>query len=343
MRSLDAPARDLFNTIYDVRVEQGVTVPPEEMEPWLRQQFGSVQAVRSQRIVKILNNVTLEGALYNPLRALRPMPPAPPLSPDSPTPDDPLRDPVHNTTEDPFGRVLGYHAVTGANIAKADVHHAVIVFDEFDPLSFDTDLVVDYLDTAWQWVETANRHNKDAIYPFILWNVGERAGSSVTHGHAQALLGKGRHYAQVEALRRSAAAYVNGGISGYFRDIFAVQNALGLASESNRTRTYVSLTPRTGREVVTLASGVDHDLFREMARVLTVFRDYLGVRAFNVALTPPPLSQTSEDWSGFPVVVRYLDRGNPDARPSGLATMELYGEPVIASNPFEVARALLEK
>src|SRR3712207_8509417 len=47
--------------------------PPEAMRPWIERSFGSVEAVREQRIVKVTNRVTLQGTLFNGLRASRPL------------------------------------------------------------------------------------------------------------------------------------------------------------------------------------------------------------------------------------------------------------------------------
>jgi hypothetical protein len=54
----------------------------------------------------------------------------------------------------------------------------------------------------------------------------------------------------------------------------------------------------------------------------------------------PPIAEVEEDWSGFPVVVRIVDRGDPDSKVSDVGAMELYAASVIASDPFAVAGAL---
>ncbi len=83
----------------------------------------------------------------------------------------------------------------------ADAHHAVLVFDVHDPLAFDTETVVDLLRTGREWAERARRDDPDAVNYLLIWNCLWRAGSSIIHGHAQALLGSGSHYAAVERLR----------------------------------------------------------------------------------------------------------------------------------------------
>ena len=54
----------------------------------------------------------------------------------------------------------------------------------------------------------------------------------------------------------------------------------------------------------------------------------------------PPVAEVEEDWSGFPTVVRIVDRGDPANRTSDMGAMELYAASVVASDPFRVAEAL---
>jgi hypothetical protein len=54
----------------------------------------------------------------------------------------------------------------------------------------------------------------------------------------------------------------------------------------------------------------------------------------------PPLGPTEEDWSGFPYVVRIVDRGDPFDRTMDMATMELYASSVLFSDPFDVMEML---
>ncbi|HID62917.1 MAG TPA: hypothetical protein EYP49_09300, partial [Anaerolineae bacterium] len=66
-------ARAIFDRIFHVSTTVGQLNPPETMRQWIEGYFGSVEAVKSQRIVKITNLVTMEGSLFNELRASRPM------------------------------------------------------------------------------------------------------------------------------------------------------------------------------------------------------------------------------------------------------------------------------
>src|SRR3972149_7067727 len=62
-----------FERIFSVSVAQGQLIAPVEMHAWITRLFGSVDATSRQKIVKVTNLVTLEGALFNELRSRRPI------------------------------------------------------------------------------------------------------------------------------------------------------------------------------------------------------------------------------------------------------------------------------
>ena len=70
--SLSAEDGALFRRIFAVSTVTGELRIPWNMEPWVRQCFGSVEAVTKQKIVRVTNLVTQEEALFNRLRQHRP-------------------------------------------------------------------------------------------------------------------------------------------------------------------------------------------------------------------------------------------------------------------------------
>jgi len=74
--------------------------------------------------------------------------------------------------------------------------------------------------------------------------------------------------------------------------------------------------------------------------VLVCYRDKLDVSSFNLVICAPPLAPTEENWEGFPVLVRIVDRGNPTSRTCDIGAMELYAANVVSSDPLKVARVL---
>jgi hypothetical protein len=72
-----------------------------------------------------------------------------------------------------------------------------------------------------------------------------------------------------------------------------------------------------------------------VAETLIAYRDRVGVRSFNLALWRPPLGEPS-GWEWLPPIVRIVDRGDPLVRPSDIGAMELYGTPIVGTDPYEV-------
>ena len=334
----------LVRRILDVTETTGRLDPPESMESWIEKSFGSVEAVREQRIVKVTNRVTLEGTLFNGLRASRPLDTGVDTDLESEieaTRGDPFCNPERGTPADTFGRVRGEHSVTASNIAKYDGFHGIIVFDDHNPLHFTPEKVSDYISVGLKWGREAREADPEARYLFLMWNCLWRAGGSIIHGHAQVTATRGMHYPKVERLRRAAASYREDHGSNYFDDLYSLHDALGLGIPAPEgVRAFASLTPVKEKEVVILGPDLrDEALRRTVAKALRGYVETLGVGSFNVAFYLPPLSGAEEDWSGFPVVVHLVDRGDPSNRTSDVGAMELYAASVVATDPFEVVRA----
>ena len=344
--------RALAGRLFDVISTTGRLEVPEEMRGWVEENFGSVDAVRKQKIVRITNRVTLEGTLFNGLRALRPFD-ASDSTPDllqreiEDTRGDQFCAPGKGTPSDVFGRVRGSYSITASNVAKYDGFHGLVVFDDHNPLSFTPEKVDDYVSVALEWIERVLEEDPEAKYPFLMWNCLWRAGSSVVHGHAQVTAARGAHYPKVERLRRAALEYRSTYGSDYFSDLFRVHEALGLEIPPppeglSDVRGFASLTPAKEKEVVLFGPNLGKPLRRLFASVLERYTRDLGVSSFNVAFYLPPASHAEEDWSFFPVMIHMLDRGNPANRTSDIGAMELYAAPVVSSDPFQVARLLRE-
>ncbi len=337
--------RERFERIFHVDTSVGRLNPPAAMLEWIEESFGSVDAAREQRVVRVTNLVTMEGALFNELRAKRPVVRQKPVELEALIQQErggAFCKPLERTPEDTFGRIQGKYSVTASNIAKFDGFAGVVVFDEHDPLDFTKEQIADYIDTGMAWLEKAHETDEEAKYPFWLWNCLWRAGASIVHGHAQMILAREQHYAKVEGLRRAALAYREATGHNYFDDLHEAHDVLGLASEMNGTRILVYLAPVKEKEVLLLSPSLDEGLKDSIHRVLDCYVRRLHVSSFNVAILMPPLGPTEEDWSGFPCVVRIVDRGDPFNRTVDVAAMELYASSVIFSDPFDVVEVLRE-
>jgi hypothetical protein len=342
--------RALVERLFAVEAAEGVIAPPAAMEPWLAETFGSVEAVLQQRVVRVMNRWTFEGAAFNPLRARRPISGAEPASGVSvsqrsvsqrieSTRGDDFCDPERRTPSEVFGRVRVGRVSAASNVAKADGWHAVLIFDEHDPLAIDMQGVVDLLATAELWAAHVRERDLSAQHLFLGWNCLWRAGASQVHGHAQVTLSAGMAQARVEGWRAAAERYHRETGGDYFADLAEAHRTLGLAAEIGPVARFALLTPAKEREIVLLAPAGDglSGIAAPLAQTLRVMLDDMSVQAFNVAVFGPPLGDVDERWTGFPLVVRLVDRGNPNSDASDVAAMELFGSSVIGSDPFEIA------
>ncbi|MDO8473628.1 MAG: hypothetical protein Q7T05_07420 [Dehalococcoidia bacterium] len=347
VESMPPENRHLFDRIFDLNAVTGYLDPPPEMIPWIEKQFGPISGVVEQKITRITNKITFEGALYNRLRASRPIEMIEKLSIQASIIDnarnDPLHDPLKMTPEDAFGRIQGKYCVTASNIAKYDGFHGLVIFENPNPLSFDREHVHDYMDTAWRWAQRAHRFDPESKYYLFIWNCLRRAGASLLHGHAQMTLSRKSHYAKVEQLRQGALRYKEQYDTNYFDDLFRVHDMLGLALENDGVRTMAYLTPIKEKEIMVLAPEYGDHLKDAVYEMLSALRDAMNVTSFNLAMYMPPLAETPESWEGFPVIARAVDRGQPKSASCDIGTMELYAASVISSDPFQTARLLMDK
>ena len=340
--ALPSDARARFDRIYRAAVYETELRAPAEMVPWIERTFGSLAAVRRQRIVRVDNLVTGEGALFNSLRALRPVHAAPGAAGADEVAralqDDPWSDPYTATPEDVFGRLQGTHSVTAANVARYDAAHSLVVFADPDPLAFDAEALAGHLELAQRWFERVREHDPSACYPFLMWNCLWRAGGSIVHGHMQAAVARGGHYAKIERLRADAERYRAACGASYFDDLFSVHRALGLAfADADGLGGAAHLTPLKEKELLFRLPASFPAAAEPLFRALRHYVDALGARSFNLALLLPPLGRTPEAWDGFPPLARLVDRGSLQSRTSDIGGMELYAQSVAASDPFAVA------
>jgi hypothetical protein len=348
--ALPGSERAAFNRIFRVDAVEGRIVPPDSMRPWIERHFGAVEPTLSQRIVRVTNLVTSRGALFNSLRSRRPHSLVDQTALEAELAagaEDPLAEPLAETPADVFGRIEGNYCITGANVAKFDGFHSLVVFKEHNPLRFDREMLRDYFDTGLRWAEAAHSVDPAARYYLFMWNCLWRAGASLIHGHAQVLLGREAHYPAVEGLRRIARDYRARHNSDYFDDLFRAHAAVGSGFEKEGVRIMANVAPTKEHEVLLLAPKLDDSLKDRTYEALACLRDGLGVASFNLALYLPPIAPVeegraskSEDWRGFPAIVHIVDRGDLTARTSDIGAMELYVASVIASDPLRLARLL---
>lgn len=343
---LNREERAVFDRIFQVSISLGELIPPPEMHAWIARQFGSVEATLKQKIVRVTNLVTLEGALFNELRSRRPIDMKENLSLLEEIGNhegDPFCKADTGTPADIFGRVRGQHCITASNVAKYDAFSGLVIFDEHNPLSFDREMVYDYVETALEWGKKAHEVDPLAKYFFMMWNCLWKSGATLVHGHFQMTLTREMHYPKVESLRRAALSYRNEYGRDYFDDLYEAHRMVGCAFEAGDTRMIVNLAPVKEKEVLIISDAVEDGIKESIYQVAEAMTKAMGVTSFNLVLYMPPIAPVEEDWSGFPFIARMVDRGDPASRNSDMGAMELYASSVVSSDPLAVARLLKER
>jgi len=258
--------------------------------------------------------------------------------------DDPFEDPLGNTPLSPWGgRERGKFCVSAENIAKFDVQHALVIFDETHPLRFTRDEVIDYLDVACEVWEHQHEADPKRVYPFLIWQAMGKSASSLIHGHLQVLMGSGQHYSKIERLRQDVQSYrrIHGG-PNFWNDYAYLHEKLGLMIRRNGTVVIASVAPLKEKEIWMMGTRMDSEYKNNVHDLLDAYVNRLGVSSFTLSIAKPPVARVNEDWTDFPVLLRLVDRGNPLSPTADMGAMELWGDSVVSSDPYDVKRVLSE-
>lgn len=339
--------KELFNRFFMVEKSIGHLRLADKMKPWARKAFGSVENVENQVIIKILNKHTFEMALFNELRAKRPI--------DVKSDEDSIKIINENaiddhfckpelwTPSDSFGRIKSKRCLTASNVAKYDQLHGLVIFKKHNPLDFSEKELQDYFRTAMKWFDKAFRTNRNAVYPFLLWNCLWKAGASIIHGHMQLVLGEGVHYAEAELYNKLRKEYSVKYNSNYFLDFYKAHEIIGLGSKARNMLVFTSLTPKKDKEVTIISEKLDKKCVKIIYQVSNCLVKELGVDSFNLGVILPPLGKDEKgdgwraSWKGFPVIARIVSRGSLSNKTSDIGGMEMFANSrVIETDPYKV-------
>lgn len=360
LKKEDRDSFNLFSSIFNVSSASGELGIPLSFREKVRTYFGNkdeqgniiepkkevIERIKTQKVVKTYNKWVGEGSLFNSLRASRPG-----MKPEEQSLEKKkiqeyiekskkncdFCEPEKYTPDDVFGRIEGKHCITGANIAKYDAWSSMIFFKKHNPLDFTQDELSDYINTGFKWFKKVYNYDKQFKFPFFMWNCLRKAGASQVHGHAQILMTNNIHYARVQFLRKNFRNYMQLKGRNYFKDLYNVHKALGLALDAD-INGFASITPLKEKEFIIISKdnpSKSAEVKKAIYRVLKCYIEELGVSSFNLAISCPAFGETF-----FPYIIRIVDRGSIFKSTSDIGAMELYGSSVISDDPYKVIKAL---
>ncbi len=340
IKALRGKNRAIFKEIYNITVGQGKLIIPESINNWVKQTFGTLRSVENQKIVKVFNKYTFEGAIFNELRAKRPVQNVKTNSSEmiKASEGDSFCRPREKTPYDPIGRLTNrFGGITASNISKYDEYHGLVIFKEHNPLEASAMSLASYILLARDWIMKSYEKDKEAKYPFILWNSLWRAGASIVHGHFQVLLTKNEHYAGIELLRNASKSYHRKTKNDYFKDIVRAHQAIGLGKQlTKKDDLIMPITPAKEKEswIISYRKEIDEELAMIIAKTLRNYVTKLGVESFNMGIILPPLDHS---WRNFPIIVKIIDRGSLHSSTNDIGAMELIARhSVISTDPYKV-------
>lgn len=362
LKTRDEDSFKLFNSIFQVSSASGEVGIPLSFREKVHTYFGHkdeqgniietkkevIKRIQTQKVVKTYNKWTGEGSLFNSLRAGRPG-----MRPEERSQeqkkiqeyieeskeDCDFCEPEKYTPDDVFGRIEGKHCITGANIAKYDAWNSMIFFKKHNPLDFTQDELSDYIETGFKWFKKVHNYDKQFRFPFFLWNCLQKAGASQVHGHAQILMTDQIHYAKPQFLRKIFRNYMQLTGRNYFKDLYSVHKALGLALDVDILG-FANITPLKEKEFIIISKdkpSKNENVKETIYKVLRCYIDELGVSSFNLAISCPAFGETF-----FPYIIRIIDRGSIFKPTADMGAMELYGSSVISDDPYNVIKTVNE-
>lgn len=320
--------KELFNRFYSFEISDSKLSIPTKMETWIKNKFGSLEKVKNQKVVLINNNFTKEGSLFNELRNLRPIQKVEmDLKKIEKKENCNFCNPKNFTPYNVFGRIKGKYCITAVNVAKYDYFHGLVIFREHNPLKIKKVWLHDYFKTADKWFEKVRKTDMEAKNFFLIWNCLWRAGASIVHGHMQLCASK-MQYGKLDLLAKISDEYKKKFDSDYFSDLFEIHKSLGLGLEIKKSKLVFYLTPIKEKEIVIFSKEKKFEKLSDL--VYRVLQNYfrLDVKSFNLSLY-----KIKDYW-----ILHLVDRGPIDRKNSDIGAMELYGNSVISSDPFKLAK-----
>lgn len=279
-----------------------------------------------QKIIFIQDKILEQEAIFNFSRHKRPQPQQTKTNEIS---GDPFCSYQTETPLDEIGRLENDSTVTAANISKMADYHSLIIFkkhhlNEINKTDFER-----AIDLSKEWFNKIETIDPEIKTQFLIWNYNYRAGASISHPHFQVLAYRDVPL-KLRSINTKLAKYQQDFQSNYFDDYFNLAQEMKLGQDKQNFKFWFSLTPFKEKGLNFYGSLEAEVLWLVIKRMIE-----LGSENFNLFYVIKPAPGNS---FGF-----FVDRGLSNKLNSDFGSLEIFGLPVISTNPFSLAQEFFSK
>ncbi|GIW65058.1 MAG: hypothetical protein KatS3mg093_037 [Candidatus Parcubacteria bacterium] len=293
-----------------------------EIEVNLEQLPEKYSDFKKQKIIFIQDKILDQEAIFNFSRQKRPQP----QKKEEEEIDDPF---CHYQTETPIdelGRLEGQFVTTAANLSKMADYHSLLIFKKHQFDFLDSNDFKEAIEISQQWFQKIKNYDPAIQTQILIWNYHYRSGASILHPHFQLLAYK-EIPIKLKFLFERFKNYQTNFTNHYLNDYCQLAQELGLGEKIGNFNFWFSLTPPKEKGLF-FYGDLNNVFIWQIIKKL----NQLGTESFNLFfIVESPLLNNF----GF-----FVDRGKTTKLNSDIGSLELFGLPVISTNPFELAEEL---
>lgn len=314
IENLNEKNKEIFNRIYELKVEEAVQYFPESIKEKFRD-------AEKQKIIIFKNNILNQETHFNIWRGKRK---EPTKQLEEQQKYDPFCNPQEETPYDDLGRLENEKAITASNLAKISKDHSLIIFKEHRKENITNEDIKKALELAINWFKKKSKQSN-----ILIWNLGFRAGASIEHPHFQ-IFSFDNLPSKIEYLYKTFLEYENKFKKRYFDDLSLLYKELGLFYALNDIQIFVNLTPLKDNEIIFTFENFENSL-NDISKLLNAYKE--ETENFNLLICNSDLIKI-----GF-----LVNRGESSKINSDIGALELYAFSVVSFDPLEFANNLFSK
>ncbi|MCS7230471.1 MAG: hypothetical protein NZ923_10660, partial [Candidatus Kryptonium sp.] len=284
---------------------------------------------KHQKIIYIRDKVLERETIFNLSRKARPQPQKIENIPKNEKEYDPF---CHYETETPLdelGRLQNEVAVTSANISKMADYHSLTIFKKHQLEELNEKDFEGAIDLSLNWFEKIKRYDEKIKTSIFIWNYHYRGAASILHPHFQ-LLAYIYEPINISSLSQKLMKYHQSFKSHYLDDYSRLAISLGIGKEKEECKIWFSLTPPKERGLNIYGNLKPKFLWKVIKALVES-----GTQSFNLFYI---VDSTSLKNFGF-----FVDRGSISKLNSDFGSLEIFGLPVVSTDPFELAKEIFSK